>query len=213
MLNKSFAGIIARQLKDKEFNLPFFNQPISAIFRPNMVTCPADATINEAAQKIAKNGSGPVFLKDDNGNIDAMLTDADLINSLITQGLDVGHPASAIASSPLTSVPADSQVFEAFISMIEKNRKHLAVSSKSDNIIGTISAFDLIAAQANSTYLLIKTIQTAKTNDQLENIHSKMALMLLDPIRNGANPEYITRLITTISVFFSISGGFGEIWD
>jgi CBS domain-containing protein len=26
-----------------------------------------------------------------------------------------------------------------------------------------------------------------------------MALMLLDPIRNGANPEYITRLITTIS--------------
>ncbi|MGD9291091.1 MAG: cyclic nucleotide-binding protein, partial [Desulfobacterales bacterium] len=30
MLNKSFAGIIARQLKDREFNLPFFNQPISA---------------------------------------------------------------------------------------------------------------------------------------------------------------------------------------
>jgi CBS domain-containing protein len=164
-----------------------------------MVSCPAGATINEAAEKIAKNGSGPVFLKDDNGNIDAMLTDADLINSLITQGLDAGHPASAIASSPLASVPADSQVFEAFISMIEENRKHLAVSSKSDNIIGTISAHDLIAAQANSTYLLIKTIKTAKTINQLENIHSKMALMLLDPIRNGANPEYITRLITTIS--------------
>ena len=50
MLNKSYAGIIARQIKDKEFNLPFFNQPISAIFRPNIVTCPHDATINYRTQ-------------------------------------------------------------------------------------------------------------------------------------------------------------------
>ena len=83
--------------------------------------------------------------------------------------------------------------------MIGEDRKHLAVTSKANDIIGTISDTDLIAAQANSTYLLIKTIKSAKNVNQLENMHSKMALMLLDPIRNGANPEYITRLITTIS--------------
>ena len=199
MMNKSFAGIIARQIKDKEFNLPFFNQPISAIFRPNIATCPHDATIGDAAQKLAGNGSGSIFLKDEKGKVDAIITGADLINSAFAKGMDASHPADAIVSSPVDSVPADSQIFEAFIAMIEANKTHLAVSSKSDNIIGTISAFDLIAAQANSTYLLIKTIKTAKTINQLENIHSKMALMLLDPIRNGANPEYITRLITTIS--------------
>jgi CBS domain-containing protein len=199
MLNKSFAGIIARQIKDKEFNLPFFNQPISAIFRPNIVTCPHDATINEAAQKMAKTGSGSIFIKDENGKVDAILTDADLINSAIAKGLDLGHPASAIVSSPVVSVPADSQVFEAFITMIGEDKKHLAVSSKANDIIGTISDKDLIAAQANSTYLLIKTIKSAKNVKQLENMHSKMAKMLLDPIRNGANPEYITRLITTFS--------------
>ncbi|MCG6912066.1 MAG: DUF294 nucleotidyltransferase-like domain-containing protein, partial [Deltaproteobacteria bacterium] len=48
-------------------------------------------------------------------------------------------------------------------------------------------------------YLLVKTIQSAENNRQLENMHAKMAMMLLDPIRNGANPEYVTRLITTIS--------------
>jgi CBS domain-containing protein len=199
MLNKSYAGIIARQIKDKEFNLPFFNQPISAIFRPNIVTCPHDATINEAAQKMTKNSSGAIFIKDENGKVDAILTDADLINSAIAKGLDLGHPASAIVSSPVVSVPADSQVFEAFITMIGEDKKHLAVSSKANDIIGTISDKDLIAAQANSTYLLIKTIKSAKNVKQLENRHSKMAKMLLDPIRNGANPEYITRLITTFS--------------
>jgi CBS domain-containing protein len=199
MLNKSFAGIIARQIKDKEFNLPFFNQPISAIFRPNIVTCPHDATINEAAQKMTKNSSGAIFIKDENGKVDAILSGADLINSAIAKGLDLGHPASAIVSSPVVSVPADSQVFEAFITMIGEDKKHLAVSSKANDIIGTISDKDLIAAQANSTYLLIKTIKSAKNVKQLENMHSKMAKMLLDPIRNGANPEYITRLITTFS--------------
>jgi CBS domain-containing protein len=199
MLNKSYAGIIARQIKDKEFNLPFFNQPISAIFRPNIVSCPHDATINEAAQKMSKNNSSSIFIKDQKGNVDAIITDADLRNSALAKGLDVGNPASAIGSSPVVSIPADFQVFEAFITMIGENKNHLAVSSKADDIIGTISAKDLIAAQANSTYLLIKTIQSAKQVNQLENMHSKMALMLLDPIRNGANPEYITRLITTIS--------------
>ena len=199
MLNKSYAGIIARQIKDKEFNLPFFNQPISAIFRPNIVTCPHDASINEAAQKMAKNSSSSIFLKDGKGKVDAIITDADLRNSAIAKGLDGGHPASAIVSSPVVSVPADSQVFEAFITMIGEDKKHLAVSSKANDIIGTISDKDLIAAQANSTYLLIKTIKSAKNVNQLENMHSKMALMLLDPIRNGANPEYITRLITTFS--------------
>ncbi len=199
MLNKSYAGIIARQIKDKEFNLPFFNQPISAIFRPNIATCPHDATISEVAQKMAKNNSGSLFIKDEKGKVDAIITDADLIKSTITEGLDVGHSASAMVSSPVVSVPADSQVFEAFITMIREDKKHLAVSSKANDIIGTISDKDLIAAQANSTYLLIKTITSAKSVDQLENMHSKMALMLLDPIRNGANPEYITRLITSFS--------------
>ena len=199
MLNKSFAGIIARQIKDKEINLPFFNQPISAIFRPNIVSCAHDATLNEAAQKMAKIGSGSIFIKNEEGKIDAIITDADLRNSAMAKGLDGEQPASAIVSSPVVSVPADSQVFEAFITMIGEDTKHLAVSSKANDIIGTISDKDLIAAQANSTYLLIKTIKSAKNVNQLENMHSRMALMLLDPIRNGANPEYITRLITTFS--------------
>ena len=55
MLSKAYAGIIARQIKDKEFNLPFFNQPISAIFRPNIISSPYDATIYESAKKMAKS--------------------------------------------------------------------------------------------------------------------------------------------------------------
>ena len=199
MLNKSYAGIIARQIKDKEFNLPFFNQPISEIFRPNIIRCPHDATINEAVKKMVKNNSGSIFIKDAKGKVDAIITDTDLRNRVIDKGVSIEHPASTIASSPVFSVPADAQVFEAFVTMIRVDKKYLAVSSKTNDLIGTISDKDLIAAQADSTNLLIKTIKSSKKISQLENMHARMALMLLGPIRNGANPEYITRLITTIS--------------
>ena len=199
MLNKAYAGIMARRIKDKEFNLPFFNQPISAIFRPNIVTCPHDATLYDAAKKMTKSNSGSIFLKDDTGKISTIITDAAIRNNAIAEDLDIRQAAVSQASSPFVSIPADAQVFEAFVAMVENNQDHLAVTSKATDIIGTISGKDLIAAQANSTYLLIKTIHSAKNIGQLENMHSKMALMLLDPIRNGANPEYVTRLITTIS--------------
>ena len=199
MLNKAYAGIIARQIRDKEFNLPFFNQPISAIFRPNIVACPNDATIYEAAQKMARSNAGSIFLKNDKGIVEAMVSDAGLRNNAVAKDLDINRTASSLVSSPFVSVPADSQVFEAFIAMAEHDQDHLAVTSKASDIIGTITGNDLIAAQVNSTYLLIKRIHAAKEIEQLENVHSKMALMLFDPIRNGANPEYVTRLITTIS--------------
>jgi CBS domain-containing protein len=83
--------------------------------------------------------------------------------------------------------------------MVENDKRHLVVCGQSGDITGIISEKDLILAQAESTYLLIKTIQSAKTIREIENIHSKLEKMLLDPIKNGANPEYITRLITTFS--------------
>jgi CBS domain-containing protein len=148
---------------------------------------------------MAKSNSASIFLKDEKGKMKAIVTDADLRKKVIANGMDIGKPASAIASSSMTTVPADAQVFEAFLKIIEDGKNHLAVLSKTNTIIGTISHKDLITDQAKSSYLLIKSIKTAGSIKKLQNMHSKMALMLLDPIRNGSNPEYITRLITTIS--------------
>ncbi len=199
MLHKSYAGIIARHIRDKEFNLPFFNQPISAIFRPNIATCPQDATIQAATQKMAKNESSAILIKDENRQIKGLVTDADLKSRVLAKELDPQTSVGTIMSEPIVSISADCQVFEAFIKMNADDKRHLAVTSKTDDIIGIINEKDLISTQANSTYLLIKTVHSARSIDQLEGIHSKLCEMLLDPIKNGTNPEYITRLITAFS--------------
>jgi len=199
MLNKSFAGIISRQIKDKEFNLPFFNRPIRTIFQPNIITCPMETSIENAAIKMSRNNASAILIKKDRRTIQGIVTDADLRKKVIATHMDLSQPVSNIMSSPLISISADSQVFEVFLSMIENDKRHLAVYGQSGDITGIVSEKDLISAQTKSTYLLIKTVKSAKTIQEIENIHSKLEKMLLDPIKNGASPEYITRLITTFS--------------
>ncbi len=199
MLNKSFSGIISRRMKDKEFNLPFFNRPIRTIFQPNIITCLMETSIKDAAIKMSRNNGSAILIKKDKRTIKGIVTDADLRKKVIAKHMDMSQPISTIMSSPLISISADCQVFEAFLSMIENDKRHLAVYGQSGDITGIVSEKDLISAQTKSTYLLIKTVKSATTIQEIENIHSKLEKMLLDPIKNGASPEYITRLIATFS--------------
>jgi len=199
MLNKTFAGIISRRKNDKEFNLPFFNRPIRTIFKPNISSCRMTDSIENTAVKMSRNQTGAILVKKDRKNIIGIVTDADLKKKALAEKMDLSGPVSDIMSSPLISISADCQIFEAFLSMVKHDKRHLAVHSQSGDITGIICEKDLILAQADSTYLLIKTVKSAKTIQEIESIHSKLEKMLLDPINNGANPEYITRLITTFS--------------
>ncbi len=199
MINKTFAHIIARQVLGTSLNLPFFNQPISAIFRPNIATCKHLTSIHEAALKMSKHNSSAILVKSDSRKIQGIVTDADLRTKVLAQNISPLTPVSGIMSAPVISISSDSQVFEAFLVMIQKDKRHLAVYGKSGEISGILTEKDLIAAQTRSTFLLIKSIKTAQKMTDLENIHSKLEIMLLDPIKNGASAEYITRLITTFS--------------
>ncbi len=199
MLNKSYAGIILRHIRDKEFNLPFFNQPISAVFRPQITTCPFDTPIQPAAEKMARSNSSAILVRDENRQIKGLVTDEDFKSGVLAKGLTRQTQVSEIMSSPLITLSADSQIFDAFIKMRKENKRHLAISSKANDIIGLITAKDLVSAQADSTYLLIKTIQSAQHIGHLKGFHSRLSELLLDPIKNGSNPEYITRLITSFS--------------
>jgi CBS domain-containing protein len=199
MQHPSYAGIILRHFQDKQLNLPFFNQPISAIFRPNIATCPWDTPIADAAKKMVHTGGSAILIKDDHKQIRGLMTDADLKTRVLAEQLDVQTPVKEIMSQPIVTISADCQVFEAFLKMTDQDKRHLAVTSKTSDIIGIINEKDLISAQARSTYLLIKTVHSAQTIDQLSGIHTKLCELLLDPIKNGTNPEHITHLITTFS--------------
>jgi CBS domain-containing protein len=198
MINRTYAGIISRQIKDKELNLPFFNQPISAMYRPVIATCLRDTSIQSAAATMAETNSSALLVKSDS-HIEGIVTDADLRERVIARKLDYSLPVKEIMSNPVISISDQSQVYEAFLTMIEKDVRHLMLINQQGEITGVITEKDLIAAQTESTYLLIKTVKAARSVAQLDNIHARLIRMLLAPIQNGSSTEYITKLITAFS--------------
>lgn len=177
----------------------FFNQPVSAIFRANIATCPLDTPVHLAAQKMSRSNSSAILIKDGSRQIAGIVTDADFRTKVLAKNLEPGIPVSKIMSSPVITISSDSLIFEAFLTMIGKDKRHLAVCGESGAISGIITEKDLIAAQTKDTYLLLKTITTARTIADLKDFHDRLCRMLLDPIDAGVNPEVITRLITTFS--------------
>lgn len=199
MLNKSYAGIILRHIRDKEFNLPFFNQPISAMFKANLSSIERGETIQSAAEKMSRTNASALLVKNSDQTIDGLVTDADLKTRVLAGGLSPLKPVETVMSSPVITIPAEEQVFDAFITMTSRDKRHLVVTNRSGDIAGIITEKDLISAQANATCLLVKTIKSARSMDELKGFHSRLSEHLLDPIKNGSNPEYVTKLITAFS--------------
>ncbi len=177
----------------------FFNQPVSAIFRANIATCPMDTPVSQAARKMSRSNASAILVKNDSRQIAGIVTDADLRKKVLARDLPTDTPVSGIMSSPVITLSSDCQVFEAFLTMIDKDKRHLAVCGESGAISGILTEKDLIAAQTKDTYLLLKTITAATDMDDLKNFHARLCRMLLDPIDNGVKPEVITRIITTFS--------------
>ncbi|MBE0584760.1 MAG: CBS domain-containing protein, partial [Desulfofustis sp.] len=198
MINRTYAGIISRQVKDKELNLPFFNQPISAMYRASVASCTTDTSISEAARTMADSNSSALLVKDDR-QIAGIVTDADLRKKAVARQRDLADPVGTIMSSPVITISDQALVYEAFLEMIDQDVRHLMLTDQQGDIAGIITEKDLIVAQTKSTYLLIKTVKAAKNIRQLENIHARLTRMLLTPIQNGASTEYITKLITAFS--------------
>ncbi|MCP3898247.1 MAG: cyclic nucleotide-binding/CBS domain-containing protein [Desulfobacteraceae bacterium] len=199
MQDKSYAGIMDRQTKEQEYSPSFFNQPVSAIFKPNLVSCSHENTIKQAANKMTKHKISSIFIKDKNSEITGIMTDSDLRERVVAKGYDIERPISEIMSTSLITVNAEDQVFEAYLILMKKTLSHLPVRNRAGKITGVLTDNDLMDAQGKSPYLIIKEIKAATKFDQLENVHGRLPEMLLDSIKNGVNIENLTKLITAFS--------------
>ncbi len=199
MERRAFADILAARVWDRKLTLPFFNQPVSAIFRANIVTCDHNAPVSAAVEKMDRHNASALLVRSPDKTITAIVTDADLKSRVMAKGLPFDTEVSRIASTPLSTISSQSQVFEAFLTMIKEDRRHLVVTGNSGDISGIISEKDLIAAQTRASYLLIRSVTSAENMDDLAGIHRDLEKMLLDPIGTGASADYITRLIAAFS--------------
>jgi CBS domain-containing protein len=199
MLDKSYSAIIAKALQPQQDTHQFFNQPVENIFTRDLVFCEENLSIQEAAKIMNRHRCSSIFIKDASGNCIGVVTDHDLRKKVIANGYDIHSPISGIMSSPITTVPSKALVFEALMSMIQDGIKHLAVIDSDDKVIGVVTNRDILNAQGQAPFFLIREISEATSLNEIIDKHAQLPPVIKNLITSGVKAKNVNRLITTIS--------------
>jgi CBS domain-containing protein len=199
MLDRSYAEIIAGNFKPAELAPEFFNQPIENIINRDLVYCDQEMPIQAAAAVMSEHNASSIFISDANGEFVGVVTDNDLRKKVTATGYDILKPVHNIMSSPLVTLSSNALIFETMMLMMQKNIKHLAVRDSTNNVVGVVTNRDLLKAQGQSPFFIIREIAQARFINQIVEVHRHIPRLLQSLINTGAKARNITRFLTTVS--------------
>lgn len=199
MLDRTYATIIAKTVQTQGESSQFFNSYVENIYTKDPVYCDEDISICDAANVMTRHNCSSILIRQKTGEFIGIVTDNDLRKKVIAKEADIHQPVHTIMSTPLARIPAQSLVFEAMMTMMRTNYKHLAVSDAQDKIVGVITYHDLLKAQGHSPFFLIREINAALSKEELLDKHGRLPQIIQNMIHTGAKAQNITRLITTVS--------------
>jgi CBS domain-containing protein len=199
MLDRSYAEIIAGNFKPAEVSPEFFNQPVESIVNRDLVHCDHDMPIQAAAAVMSEYNASSIFVRATDGEFVGVVTDNDLRKKVTATGYDILKPVSDIMSSPLVTISSQALIFETMMEMMQKNIKHLAVRDLRNQVVGVVTNRDLLKAQGQSPFFIVREIAQARFINQIIQVHRQIPQLIQSLINTGAKAQNITRFLTTVS--------------
>ncbi len=199
MLDRSYAEIIASNFRPAEISPEFFNQPVESIVNRELVYCDHEMPIQAAAAVMSQHNSSSIFIRDADSEFVGVVTDNDLRKKVTATGYDILKPVSDIMTSPLVSVSSQALIFETMMEMMQKNIKHLAIRDLKNQVVGVITNRDLLKAQGQSPFFIVREIAQARFVNQLVQVRHQVPQLIQSLINTGAKAQNVTRFLTTVS--------------
>jgi CBS domain-containing protein len=151
--------------------------------------------IKEAAEKVTEPSSaGLVLVKSSNGRV-SFVTDADLLKASVAPDGNVAT-LDNIKRRTLPSVAEDDFLYRALGRMYRLNVPHLGVVNRTGDIVGTISAADLLRHRVTSALILGDEIEAARTVPDLGLAWGKLPKVVAASLREGVEPTDIANIIS-----------------
>ncbi len=199
MLDRSYAEIISSNFRPRGDSGQFFNLPVENIYNKELVYCDQNLPIRTAAAVMSEHNSSSIFIREPDADFVGVVTDNDLRKKVTATGFDILKPVSEIMSAPLCTIPSNALVFEALMEMMKKNIKHLAVRDTNNEVVGVITNRDLLKAQGQSPFFIVREIARAQFVNQIVQIRQQIPRLIETLINTGAKAKNITRFLTTVS--------------
>lgn len=183
---------------DEEMYL--FTMQVGDIIKDTPRKVAVTATIQKAARAMAEYRIGSLLIHDpgDEERIVGIITDRDLRNKVIAEGLDYRQPVSMIMTTSVATVLSKSTCFDALLKMMTTGIHHLAVERKG-KVIGIVTSHDIMLLQGTSPYSLFKEIGKQRKIQGLYPLSRKIPDIIRNLIKEGAKAGNIARMISLLN--------------
>ena len=171
--------------------------PIRTLIKREPVTLPPAASIRAAAELMRAQRVSSVLLVEQ-GQLSGLVTDRDLRNRVVAQGLDIDGPVAGIATLAPLTLDAGSPAFEALLLMARHNIHHVPVLD-GQRLAGMITATDLTEQHSTSAVFLAGDIYKQTTVEGLARISTRIKRLQQHLAAADASAYSTGHIITAIT--------------
>jgi CBS domain-containing protein len=155
----------------------------------------ADATVGDAAKAMQRAQIGSVLVADDPPGI---ITDRDLRGRVLAAGEGSTTPAQRVMSRPLKTLDSEAPVVDALRLMLDENIHHLVLVEEGQ-IVGLVSASDLLHFQASSPFFLQRTLEDLEDSGVVVHYAREVAAIVESLFRGGLSATEIGRIVSSLN--------------
>ncbi len=196
-LDKTYKEMRSKNLLFKEGEKLLYTTPVKDILTKAPVMADTETTIKEAAGIMSEKRISSIIISDSQGSPLGIVTDRDLRDKVVAQGVDVSQRVTEIMSKGLVTVPSDSTCFDSLSTMIHENIHHLLVTD-GEKLAGVVTNHDFMLLQGTSPLSILKTIDRQQNAGELRTVHERINQTISILLKEGVKASYILRIITEL---------------
>ncbi len=154
--------------------------------------------LRDALARMIDKQTSSLFLPPvDDGTTCGIITERDALRAIVADGADaLENPVEAYAKRPLISMGSDEFVYRAIAGMADKGFRHLGVTDASGQVIGALSARDLLKQRASAAISLGDSIEAATSPTELGVIWSELITVVKALVHEAIDPRDIAAVIS-----------------
>ncbi len=156
----------------------------------------ADATLAEAVSLMAGAEIGAVLVGSAD-DLQGIVSERDIVRQLSREPRDgLQSPVRAVMRSPVDTLPADSPAYRAIARLQRLSLRHIAVTGPDDEVVGVVSARDLLRQSAGAALVLDDEIDAAANPAELARAFARTPAAASRLRTEGLDAKRISGLVS-----------------
>lgn len=188
---------------EKAANHQLMSAKVSELVNRPPLLLTADASIQQAALCMRDASESCILLTNPQQpeQIMGLITDRDLRNRVVAEGLSSAERVASIMTEQLVTVQANQFVFEAMLLMLRHNLHHLPVLAQ-QRPVGIIAIADIIRHESNNSLFIVSSIYQQQSVSDLAQLKTAVQACFVRMVNEDANSQMIGSAMATIGRSF-----------